>query len=227
MRNSLISLVPVVVGSLACVTMATNVGAGEAGKMSFFITSAGPGNGADLGGLEGADSHCQKLAESVGAGNRTWRAYLSTQGQDFKDPNVINARDRIGTGPWYNAKGVLIANDVGELHSPDNNLNKETALDEHGIMVNGRTDKPNTHDILTGSRLDGTSFGPRFFTDMTCGDWTQSEEGAAMLGHHDRVGPNDNAWAKSWNSAHISKGCSPEALKKTGGNGLFYCFAER
>lgn len=227
MRNSMFSVVSGIVVSLACVTVVTNVSAGDAGEMSFFITSAGPGNGADLGGLEGADSHCQKLASAAGAGNRTWRAYLSAQGKDFADANVVNARDRIGSGPWYNAKGVLIANNVEELHSPNNNLNKETALDENGNIVNGRTEKPNTHDILTGSRLDGTSFGPRFFTDMTCGDWTQSGEGAAMLGHHDRVGPNDNAWTKSWNSAHISKGCSPEALKKTGGNGLFYCFAEK
>lgn len=227
MRKSMFSLVPILSGALACVAVATEVNAGDAGKMSFFVTSAGPGNGADLGGLEGADNHCQKLAASVGAGNRTWRAYLSTQGKDFKDANVVNARDRIGAGPWYNAKGVMVASNVDELHSPSSKLNKETALDENGNLVNGRTEKPNKHDILTGSRLDGTSFGPRFFTDMTCGDWTQSGEGAAMLGHHDRVGPNENAWAKSWNSAHISKGCSPEALKKTGGDGLFYCFAEK
>jgi hypothetical protein len=208
-------------------SLAANASAVDAGQMSFFITSTGLGNGANLGGLEGADRHCQKLANAAGAGKQTWRAYLSTQGKDFKDPNVVNARDRIGSGPWYNAKGLLIANNVDELHSPENNLNKETALDEIGKMVNGRTEKPNTHDILTGSRLDGTSFGPRFFTDMTCGDWTSNGEGAAMLGHHDRVGPNDNAWTKSWNSSHVSKGCSAEALKKTGGNGLFYCFAER
>lgn len=222
MRSSMFTLGLFLAGSLAA-----NASAADAGQMSFFITSTGPGNGANLGGLEGADRHCQKLANAAGAGKQTWRAYLSTQGKDFKDPNVVNARDRIGSGPWYNAKGVLIANNVDELHSPENNLNKETALDEIGKMVNGRTEKPNTHDILTGSRLDGTSFGPRFFTDMTCGDWTSNGEGAAMLGHHDRVGPNDNAWTKSWNSSHVSKGCSAEALKKTGGNGLFYCFAER
>jgi hypothetical protein len=227
MLKSMFSLVSIVSGALACASVATEVNAGDAGKMSFFVTSAGPGTGADLGGLEGADNHCQKLAASVGAGNRTWRAYLSTQGKDFKDANVVNARDRIGAGPWYNAKGVMVASNVDELHSPSSKLNKETALDENGNLVNGRTEKPNKHDMLTGSRLDGTSFGPRFFTDMTCGDWTQSGEGAAMLGHHDRVGPNENAWAKSWNSAHISKGCSPEALKKTGGDGLFYCFAEK
>ncbi len=222
MRSSMFSLGLFLAGSLAA-----SVSAADARQMSFFITSTGPGNGANLGGLEGADRHCQKLASAAGAGNKTWRAYLSTQGKDFKDPNVVNARDRIGSGPWYNANGVLVANNVDELHSPENNLNKETALDENGKMVNGRTEKPNTHDILTGSRLDGTSFGPRFFADMTCGDWTSNGEGTAMLGHHDRVGPNDNAWTKSWNSSHLSKGCSAEALKKTGGNGLFYCFAQR
>ena len=193
--------------------------------MGFFVTSVGPGKGADLGGLEGADKHCQKLATAAGAGNRTWRVYLSTQGKDFKDGNVVNARDRIGAGPWYNAKGVMIAKNVDELHSPKNNLNKETALDENSSIANGRTDKPNEHDILTGSRVDGTAFGPSFFTDMTCGNWTKSGEGAAMVGHHDRAGPIDHAWAKSWNSAHISKGCSQEALRKTGGAGKFYCFA--
>jgi hypothetical protein len=201
-------------------------GQSENTAMSFFVTSVGVGNGADLGGLEGADAHCQKLATDAGAGDSTWRAYLSIQGKDFKDENVVNARDRIGTGPWYNAKGVMIANSVDELHSANNNLNKETALDENGNIVNGRTEKPNTHDILTGSRVDGTSFGPSFFTDMTCGNWTKSGEGAAMLGHHDRMGPIDHDWAKSWNSAHISKGCSQEALQATGGAGLFFCFAE-
>jgi len=207
--------------------LAASAGAGEPGKMSFFVTSAGPGNGANLGGLAGADAHCQKLAESVGAGNRTWRAYLSTQGNDFKDQNVVNARDRIGAGPWFNAKGVMIAKSVDDLHSSNNNLNKDTALDEGGNMVNGRTEKPNMHDILTGSRVDGTAFGPQFFADMTCGSWSKSGEGAAAVGHHDRVGPLDHDWAKSWNFAHVTKGCSQEALAKTGGAGLFYCFAEQ
>lgn len=202
------------------------IGQAEDRSMSFFITSVGVGNGADLGGLEGADAHCQKLASEAGAGNRTWRAYLSTQGVDFKDENVVNARDRIGAGPWYNAKGVMIAKDVDELHSPENNVNKDTALDENGNIVHGRTEKPNKHDILTGSRVDGTAFGPSFFTDMTCGNWTKSGEGAAMLGHHDRVGPIAHDWARSWNSAHISRGCSQEALQSTGGDGLLYCFAE-
>ena len=222
MRSSMLTLGLFLAGSLAA-----SASAAGARQMSFFITSTGPGNGANLGGLEGADRHCQKLANAAGAGNQTWRAYLSTQGKDFKDPNVVNARDRIGSGPWYSAKGVLIANNVDELHSPENNLNKETALDEIGNLVNGGTEKPKTHDIITGSCLDGTSIAPRFFTDKTCGDCTSNGEGAATLGHHDRVGPNDNAWTKSWNSSHVSKGCSAEALKKTGGNGLFYCFAER
>lgn len=227
MRKVAFSTTTVLAGTLfACFGLATGASAGDAGKMSFFVTSVGPGNGADLGGLAGADQHCKKLASAVGAGDRSWRAYLSTQGTDFKDPNVVNARDRIGAGPWYNAKGVMIAGNVDELHSAASNMNKETALDENGVVVNGRTEKPNKHDVLTGSRLDGTSFGPRFFTDMTCGDWTQSGEGAAMVGHHDLTGPNANAWAKSWNSAHVSKGCSQEALRSTGGDGLFYCFAE-
>lgn len=220
MRSKVISVV-FGVGILLVPLMAS----AEDRPMGFFVTSVGPGKGADLGGLEGADKHCQKLATAAGAGNRTWHAYLSTQGKDFKDGNVVNARDRIGAGPWYNAKGVMIAKNVDELHSPKNNLNKETALDENSSIVNGRTEKPNEHDILTGSRVDGTSFGPSFFTDMTCGSWTKSGEGAAMVGHHDRAGPIDHAWAKSWNSAHISKGCSQEALRKTGGAGKFYCFA--
>jgi len=220
MRHSIAYLVPIALMSLA------NVVSADAGKMTFFLTSTGSGNGADLGGLAGADAHCQKLANAVGAGSKTWRAYLSTQGQDFKDKDVVNARDRIGSGPWHNAKGVMVAKSVDDLHSPNNNVNKDTALDENGNIVNGRTDKPNTHDILTGSRVDGTSFGPQFFTDMTCANWTSSDKGKAMLGHHDRVGPIDHAWAMSWNSAHISKGCSQKALTKTGGAGLFYCFAE-
>lgn len=196
-------------------------------SMSFFVTSAGPGNGANLGGLEGADQHCQKLAASGGAGNKTWRAYLSTQAAGFKDASAVAARDRIGDGPWYNAKGIMIAANVEELHSAANNLSKETALDEKGNLVNGRTEKPNQHDIMTGSRPDGTNFPPSPpFPDMTCGNWTKGgTDGSAMLGHHDRVGPNGNSWATSWLSAHPSLGCDHENLKKTGGNGYFYCFA--
>jgi hypothetical protein len=196
--------------------------------MTFFITSVGSGKGADLGGLEGADRHCQALATAVGAGDRTWRAYLSTQGTMLNDPKAIHARDRIGTGPWHNAKGVLIAANVDELHSLKNNVTKDTALNEKGEMVNGRTEKPNRHDILTGSRPDGTALPPSPpFSDMTCGNWTKSgTEGAAMTGHHDRAGPVEAAWAVSWNSAHPSRGgCTQEALRSTGGDGLFYCFA--
>lgn len=227
MRNLMLSIVSIFAGLLAWVALATNVSAGDAGKMSFFITSVGSDKGADLGGLAGADAHCQFLATSAGAGGRTWRAYLSTQGKDFKDTNVVNARDRIGTGPWFNAKGVKIASNVDELHSAKNNLTKETALDENGRIVYGRTEKPNKHDILTGSRVDGTAYGPMFFADMTCNNWTSSGEGKTIVGHHDRVGPIDHAWAKSWNAAHITKGCSQNDLKKTGGDGLFYCFAEK
>jgi hypothetical protein len=195
--------------------------------MSFFITSAGPGNGGDLGGLEGADKHCQSLAATAGAGSRTWRAYLSTQGSALNDPKVVHARDRIGAGPWYNAKGVRIARNVEDLHSAKNNLNKQTALDEKGQMVNGRTEKPNKHDILTGSRPDGTAFPGARFPDMTCGNWTKSGEGAAMTGHHDRAGPIEHSWAMSWNSAHPTLGCSQAAVRPTGGDGLFYCFAAK
>ena len=196
--------------------------------MSFFVTSAGPGNGANLGGLEGADRHCQSLAAAAGAGNRTWRAYLSTQGTALNDPKVVHARDRIGTGPWHNAKGVRVARNVRDLHSDRNNVTKDTALDEKGQRVNGRTEKPNKHDILTGSRPDGTAFAGAPFADMTCGNWTKGgKDGSAMTGHHDRVGPIDNAWATSWNSSHPTRGCDPESLVSTGGAGLFYCFAAK
>jgi hypothetical protein len=193
--------------------------------MSFFITSAGTGKGADLGGLDGADAHCQSLAKAAGAGDRTWRAYLSTQAAALNDPKADHARDRIGAGPWYNAKGVLIAKSVDDLHSAGSNLNKETALDEKGGRVNNRTDKPNKHDILTGSRPDGTAFPPGF-GDMTCGNWTKSgADGSAMIGHFDRAGPVDHAWAVSWNSSHPTRGCSQDGLISTGGAGLLYCFA--
>lgn len=187
--------------------------------MSFFITSAGPGTGADLGGLEGADQHCQMLAEAAGAGDRTWRAYLSASATDTSA--AVDARDRIGTGPWYNAQGVLVAQDVEDLHSEDNNLGKETSLTEQGEIVNGRGDDPNMHDILTGSQLDGTAFAGE--DDSTCSNWTSSGEGSAQVGHHDRQGGGDNP--TSWNSAHGSRGCSQADLQGTGGNGLYYCFA--
>jgi hypothetical protein len=196
--------------------------------MTFFITSVGPGKGGDLGGLQGADQHCQSLAKAAGAGNRTWRAYLSAQAPTLNDPKYVNARDRIGNGPWHNAKGVIIANNVEELHSAKNNLTKDTALDEKGQPVNDRTQKPNKHDILTGSRPDGTAFAGPPFADMTCGNWTKSsKDGAAMVGHHDRAGPINNAWAMSWNSSHPTLGCSQENFPPTGGDGLFYCFAEK
>lgn len=196
--------------------------------MSFFVTSAGPGRGGDLGGLAGADGHCQTLARAAGAGHLTWRAYLSTQGATLPDTNVVHARNRIGSGPWHNAKGVLVARNVDELHSPGNNLTKETALDEQGRPVNGRTETPNKHDILTGSRPDGTAFPGAPFSDMTCGNWTKGgNDGFAMTGHHDRAGPTNAPWATSWNSAHPTLGCSMERIRPTGGDGLFYCFAAR
>ncbi|TAK69260.1 MAG: hypothetical protein EPO19_07830 [Betaproteobacteria bacterium] len=194
--------------------------------MTFFVTSVGPGKGGDLGGLEGADGHCQSLAKAAGAGDRTWRAYLSTQAPKLADPNFVNARDRIGAGPWQNAQGVVIARSVDELHSANNKLNKQTALDQMGKPVNSRTEKPNKHDMLTGSRPDGTAFPGAPFPDMTCGNWTKSgTDGSAMTGHHDREGPIDSPWATSWNSAHPTLGCSQERVRPTGGDGLFYCFA--
>jgi hypothetical protein len=195
---------------------------GAASDMTFFLTSAGSGNGADLGGLAGADRHCQQLAQAVGAGERTWRAYLSTQAAGGEA--AANARDRIGQGPWQNAGGVVIARDLDELHG-DNNLDKDTALTERGELVNGRGDTPNRHDILTGSQPDGTAFAAA--EDRTCGNWTMSgAEGAAMVGHHDRQGLRDDESSRSWNSSHPSRGgCSQEALRGTGGDGLFYCFA--
>jgi hypothetical protein len=183
-------------------------------KMSFFVTSVGSGKGADLGGLKGADAHCASLAEAAGVTGKSWAAYLSTSDTD--------ARDRIGKGPWVNAKGVKIADDVASLHSDANGITKQTALNEKGEEVNGRGDTPNRHDVLTGSKPDGTKIA-----DQTCSDWTMSgAEGAAMMGHHDRTGLDDSAAAKSWNSSHASRGgCGQEALKGTGGDGLFYCFA--
>ena len=196
------------------------------GPMSFFVTSVGSGKGGDLGGLAGADAHCQKLATAAGAGNKTWRAYLSTP-PTFATATTpagaaTHARDRIGNGPWYNAKGMLIARDLTQLHN-GNKIAKETALDERGNPIKGRGDNPNEHDILTGSRADGTAFAPQ--TDTTCKAWTSSTDGSAVVGHHDRVGPNTDNWARSWNFSHQSAGCSPEALVRTGGSGKLYCFA--
>ena len=185
----------------------------EAGSaMSFFVTSVGLGDGANLGGLEGADAQCQKLAEAAGSTGQTWKAYLSAEG--------VNAKDRIGTGPWTNAKGEVVAEDVASLHGDANNITKETALTETGEIVKGRGDEPNQHDILTGTNEDGT-----LAADMTCSDWTSNGEGSAMVGHHDLMGPDTLPTASSWNAAHPSRGCSQEGLVGTGGNGYFYCFA--
>jgi len=185
--------------------------------MGFFVTSVGMGNGANLGGLEGADAHCTKLAEAAGTTGRTWRAYLSTYEPDKRG---ISARDRIGLGPWYNSRGELIAADVDQLHiSP--NIVKRTALDENGNMIKGRGDKPNEHDILTGSKADGTAYFPWEKGEHTCGNWTGSGEGSAQVGHHDRHGGGNT----SWNSAHGSRGCSQDKLKSSGGAGFLYCFA--
>ena len=192
-----------------------------AADMTFFVTSVGLGKGADLGGAAGADKHCQSLATAAGAGKRTWHAYLSTQAGN--GAKAENARDRIGKGPWQNAKGTVIAKSVDDLHSDSNNLTKETALSEKGEVINGRGDKPNRHDILTGSMPDGRA--PTDEKNMTCGNWTQSGEGAALVGHHDRMGLKDDAPSKSWNSSHPSRGCSQEALRGSGGDGLLYCFA--
>jgi hypothetical protein len=187
--------------------------------MSYFITSNGPGLGADLGGLAGADAYCRTLAAAVGAGDKTWRAYLSTQATGGQA--AVNARDRIGSGPWYNAKGVQVASSVANLHSDNNALSKANSLNERGEVVNGRGDSPNRHDILTGSQLDGTAFAPD--SDKTCSNWTARGAGSAQVGHFDRVGGGQNP--TSWNSAHPSSGCSQQNLRSTGGDGLFYCFA--
>lgn len=187
--------------------------------MSFFITSKGPGDGANLGGLAGADAHCQSLAQAAGAGGKTWRAYLSAAAMDGKP--AVNARDRIGAGPWFNAKGVQVAGNLDELHYSNVGLGKQGSLNEKGGVVNGRGDSPNQHDILTGSQLDGTAFSDG--ADHTCGNWTKNGEGSAQVGHHDRTGGGQVP--SSWNSAHGSRGCSQANLVATGGNGYFYCFA--
>ena len=196
-------------------------GAQSQNAMTFFVTSAGPGDGGNLGGLDGADRHCTTLATAAGATGKTWRAYLSTQGS-----GAVNAKDRIGRGPWQNAKGTVIAKDVAELHG-NNGLTKQTALSEKGEVINGRGDTPNRHDILTGSQADGTAFAGA--DDRTCGNWTKNGAGAAMVGHSDRTGLDESAPAKSWNASHPSRGpgggCSQADLKSTGGDGLIYCFA--
>ncbi len=210
-------LKPLAVASLL-VLAAFPATSAEDPPMGFFVTSVGPGNGGDLGGLEGADAWCTKLATDAGAPERTWRAYLSTQEEGKRG---ISARERIGTGPWYNALGELIASDLDELHL-NPNIVARTALDENGNRIKGRGDSPNEHDILTGTMADGTAYFPNVTEDKTCRNWTSSTEGSATVGHHDRHGGGNT----SWNAAHDSRGgCSPDALKSTGGNGYFYCFA--
>ena len=204
----------------ACALAFGGVVQAQSSAMTFFVTSTGSGKGADFGGIEGADRHCQALATAAGAGGKTWHAYLSTQG-----PNAVNARDRIGKGPWQNVRGVVVARTVEELHL-GSNINRETALTEKGDRVLARLDNPpgpNKHDILTGSKSDGTAFPTG--DDRTCGNWTKSGDGSAMVGHHDRMGLRDDEPSRSWNSSHPSRGCSDPELAKSGGAGLLYCFA--
>ena len=203
--------------SLLALLLAAGLAHAQQKDMTFFVTSAGPGKGADLGGLAGADKHCQSLAQAAGAGQRSWRAYLSTSGE-----KRINARDRIGKGPWQNALGDVVAKDLSDLHA-DPRINKRTAITEKGASVNGRGDTPNMHDILTGSRSDGRAFTGS--DDTTCRNWTSSGEGSAVVGHHDRIGLRDDAESRSWNSSHFSRGCSHDALKSSGGDARFFCFA--
>jgi hypothetical protein len=203
---------------ISIATLLSLSGFASAQDMSFFLTSYGPGDGANLGGLEGADAHCTMLAEAAGAGGKTWRAYLSTSGGD----EPVNARDRIGDGPWYNFEGIMVAENVDDLHSDNNKLSKENSVSEGGEMINGRGDSPNRHDILTGSTLDGMAFTDG--EDHSCADWTSnSPDGSAEVGHHDRTGGGANP--TSWNAAHPSRGCGQSDLQGTGGDGLFYCFA--
>lgn len=211
---------------LAFVVMAVSPARAQTADTSFFVTSNGIGNGGNLGGLAGADNHCQTLAQAAGFGApKTWRAYLSTQAADGQP--AVNARDRIGKGPWKNVKGIVVAKDVADLHSAGNNLTKQTALSEKGEVINGVGDTPNRHDVLTGSQADGTAFAAG--EDRTCKNWTSSTQGAAMVGHFDRKGLRDDEPSKSWNTSHPSRGpdggCSQADLKSTGGDGLLYCFA--
>jgi hypothetical protein len=205
------SKVQIVVGAVALSSLVASGGSAQQNQMTFFVTSVGSGSGANLGGLVGADKHCQTLAAAAGAGSRTWRAYVSTQGA-----GAVNARDRIGKGPWVNVKGVSIAANVDELHGAKNNLTPETVLTEKGGT-------PSRHDILTGSQMNGMAFTDGM--DHTCNNWTSSTTGSASLGHADRRGLSDTEQARSWNSSHPSKGCSQDDLRGTGGDGLLYCFA--
>jgi hypothetical protein len=222
---NIISRVCFIAATAAFVVLAAQPASAQSAATSFFVTSNGIGNGANLSGLAGADNYCQTLAQAAGAGAKTWRAYLSTQAADGKP--AVNARDRIGRGPWQNSKGVVIAKDVADLHSNANNLTKQTALSEKGDVINGRGDTPNRHDVLTGSQPDGTAFAAD--ADRTCKNWTSSTQGSAIVGHSDRIGLRDDDASKSWNSSHPSRGpdggCSQADLKSTGGDGLLYCFA--
>jgi hypothetical protein len=191
-------------------------------NMTFFVTSAGPGKGADLGGLQGADEHCQRLGAAAGAGSKTWRAYLSTN--QAAQGGVVNARDRIGKGPWQNFKGTVVATSVEDLHSNNNKLGQENSLTERGTMVSGVGMTPNWHDVLTGSQMDGTAWPGNM--NLTCGNWTSSTFGSATVGHIDRRGGQDTVFQRSWNASHMSRSCSQPDLIATGGNGLFYCFAQ-
>jgi hypothetical protein len=210
----------IIAAAAAVLALLSGVACAQDSRMSFFLTSVGSGDGADLDGLAGADAHCQSLAAAVGAGNKTWRAYLSAAAGG--GASAVNARDRIGTGPWFNHAGVQVADNLDDLHSEDSRLGKENSTTEQGDPVNGRGDSPNMHDILTGSDLDGTLYAEG--GDATCSNWTSSAgDGSARVGHHDRQGGGDNP--NSWNSAHSSRGCGQSDLQGTGGNGLFYCFA--
>jgi len=213
-------ILPLLAATAAATTLVACGMMGGKNDMTFFVSSTGGGNGADLGGLAGADALCNRLAAAAGSSGHDWRAYLSTV--PVGGSPGVNARDRIGPGPWRNAKGVVVAQNVTELHGA-NNLNKNTALTEKGDIVNGRGDTPNQHDILTGSQPDGTAIAGA--VDSTCRNWTWSGDGAAMVGHHDRTGLDESAPAKSWNSSHQSRGCSQDNLKATGGDARIYCFA--
>ena len=207
----------------ACLALFCSASAqAQQANMSFFVTSVGEGKGADLGGLAGADKHCQDLAKAAGAGGKTWHAYLSTQGD-----GAVNARDRIGKGPWQNIKGTVVATSIDDLHSVNNKLSKQNNLSEKGEVINGRGDKPNRHDIITGSTPDGKAFPSD--KDMTCKNYTSSTQGAVMLGHNDRQGLREDDASHSWNSSHPSRGtdggCSQADMRSTGGDGLLYCFA--
>lgn len=217
-----VKALPVLLASLtACATGSSTTAPAQPSDMSFFVTSVGTGKGADLGGLAGADAHCTALARAAGSNKTSWHAYLSTTAPGGEAG--VDARSRIGKGPWKNAKGVVVAKSVEDLHSPNNNLNKQTALTEKGEPVSGRGDAVNTHDMLTGSDPDGNYSTAG--ADTTCGNWTSSGDGSAIVGHHDRMGLKETRHMKSWNSSHGTRGCSQDALKSTGGAGLFYCFA--